>query len=47
MEKETNKPAEEKKAPKVSEPKSDGIIVALVKMFLNINFLKWGVKKNF
>ncbi len=31
----------------VTESKPDNFIVSLVKMLLNINFLKWGVRKDF
>jgi len=48
MEKEVNKPKEKYKPFNTSQQeKSDGIIVAFVKKMLNINFLKWGVTKDF
>ena len=47
MENETPKPVEKKKTAKEDKTKSDGIIVTLVKQLLNLNFLKWGVTKNF
>jgi hypothetical protein len=38
---------EKEKTPKAPETKPDGIIVAFVKWLLNINFTRWGVKKDF
>ncbi len=47
MEKDEKKLEAEKKMQKKSEPASGGILVGLVKKLLSINFLKWGVKKDF
>lgn len=47
MEKDEKKSAAEKKMQQPSEPASDGILVGLVKKLLSINFLKWGVRKDF
>ena len=47
MEKDTHA-AEGKSVPQQDpNEKKDGIIVSFVKMLLQINFQKWGVKKDF
>jgi hypothetical protein len=38
---------EKEKVAKAPETKPDNIIVVFVKWLLNINFAKWGVKKDF
>jgi hypothetical protein len=47
MEKESNKPTAGTEKRATPAPAKDGILVVLVKTFLGLNFLKWGIKKDF
>ena len=47
MEKEQTKPTAGVDKRTSSVPAKDGFLVALVKTFLSLNFLKWGIKKDF
>jgi hypothetical protein len=47
MEKEKSKPAAGANKQIATPPVKDGILVFLVKLFLSLNYLKMGIKKDF
>jgi hypothetical protein len=47
MKKEPTNPAAGKEKQTTANPAKDNFLVCLVKTFLNLNYLKYGIKKDF